>query len=123
MKMFNDEVPSTYMESMVQQGPQGFNRLKTAWNQRLSSFIQPRTQVSLINSSSHLQAYNTPSYMNNSPLSTLKKNDIFDVSDSDKQDIRLVFTLFDSRKVGRLTYRELKVIKTMTISYILSFIY
>lgn len=108
MKMY-DEMTSTYMEPMAQQGLQGLNRPRTSWNQRVPSLTQPLTQVALVNSNSNL---NLQTY---SSQSAFRKNDIFDVSDSEKQDIKLAFTLFDSRKVGRLSYRELKVIKTMTI--------
>lgn len=118
-----DEVTSIYVEPMGQEGLQGLSGPRTSWNQKLSSLaLQPLTQVALANSSSHLQAYNMPSYMLTNPQSILRKNDFFDVSDSDKQNIKLAFTLFDSRKVGRLSYRELKVIETMTMPYIISII-
>lgn len=37
------------------------------------------------------------------------KNEIFDISNVDKFEIRLVFELFDIWKVGRFCYRDMKV--------------
>lgn len=75
--------------------PQDFQRLRRpSWN--------PPSSTPSIPLGSRLGAYAaTPK--------TVGKNDYFDLSYSEKLDIRLAFVLFDSRKFGKLNYKDLKV--------------
>ncbi|XP_024366731.1 caltractin isoform X1 [Physcomitrium patens] len=74
--------------------PQDFQRLRRpSWN--------PPSSTPSIPLGSRLGAYAaTPK--------TVGKNDYFDLSYSEKLDIRLAFVLFDSRKFGKLNYKDLK---------------
>ncbi|KAG0620479.1 hypothetical protein M758_4G219100, partial [Ceratodon purpureus] len=104
---------SPHMEPLGQQGLQDPNWMGS-WNpasspspplQNLPRAAQPP--------GSRLGSYSMPSLVSASPKTSIRKNDkiheIFDISDYDKDEIRLAFELFDTRKVGRLCYRDLKV--------------
>ncbi|XP_073396214.1 caltractin isoform X2 [Physcomitrium patens] len=98
----------TCMESLEQRDFQDLRR-KPSWNPVSSS-------------SSHLSriAPSTPTASRCGEYNTLtaravavsprifRKNEIFDISNADKFEIRLAFELFDTRKVGRLCYRDMK---------------
>lgn len=101
---------SPFMEPLGQQGLQGLSR-RNSWNPVSSpsspqslSRVAPPTPTG-----SRLGAYSMPSYLSASPRTNVRKNEIFDICDADKHEIRLAFELFDTRKVGRLCYRDLKV--------------
>ena len=112
-----DEMTSSspYMEPPGQQGLQGLSR-RGSWNPLSPSSPQSLSRVAPPTPTGpRLSAYSMPSYVSASPrTSSFRKNEIFDISDCDKQEIRLAFELFDTRKVGRLCYRDLKV-ETTTI--------
>lgn len=108
-----DEMITSYMEPMGQHSLQGLSR-RGSWNP-VSSPSSPLSRVAPPTpTGSRLGAYTMPLYVSASPRTFRKNNEIFDISDTDKHEIRLAFELFDTRKVGRLGYRDLKVI-TMTI--------
>lgn len=110
-KMYDET--AAYMEPMGQQGLQGLSRPKTSRNSASTPSSQSLSRVAAATPStgSRLGPYGMPSFLTTSPRSSTRhKADYFDVKESDKQDIRLAFELYDTRKVGRLCYRELKVI-------------
>ena len=101
---------SPYMEPLGQQGLQNLTK-RGSWNHVSSpssppslSRVAPPTPTG-----SRPGAYSMASYVSAIPPTSFRKNEIFDINDADKHEIRLAFELFDTRKVGRLCYRDLKV--------------
>lgn len=110
-----DEMTTSYMEPTGQHGFQDLSR-RGSWNPVTSpspplSRVAPPTPTG-----SRLGAYTVPLYVSASPRTFRKNSEIFDISDADKHEIRLAFELFDTRKVGRLVYRDLKV-NTISIHF------
>lgn len=98
----------TFIPDMSQHNAQGLDR--KSWIP-ISSPSSPMSRAApptpTLSSSSRLAPYTPASYLNASPRTARKLRN--DISDDEKQEIRMAFELFDSRKVGKLSYREMKV--------------
>jgi hypothetical protein len=90
------------------------------WNRKWSSpptpsVRPPQTPTTPLSSSRHVPSYTTASpyaqtAVPRTPLSRANSKQPWrDISEEEKQEIRMAFELFDLRNVGKLNYRELKV--------------
>ena len=98
------------------------------WNRKWSSpptpsARPPQTPTTPLSSSRHVPSYTTASpyaqtAVPRTPLSrATSKQPWRDISEEEKQEIRMAFELFDLRNVGKLNYRELKVTPFLRIQH------
>ncbi|KAJ7521540.1 hypothetical protein O6H91_19G058700 [Diphasiastrum complanatum] len=81
---------------------------RTAISRHASPFSAPAAAAS--RSSSFVPAAPLfPSHAAAAARSSAARKSRSDISEAEKQDIRMAFELFDARKTGKLSYRELKV--------------
>ncbi|KAG0569860.1 hypothetical protein KC19_6G121400 [Ceratodon purpureus] len=97
------------MDALGQPSLQGLSKPRMSWNSPSTPSTQPLSRVAPAtpNTTSSLGPY---AFLGgHSPRSSIRiRSDNFDLKESDREDIKLAFELYDTRKVGRLCYRELK---------------